>query len=744
MNQSKDFQVVLDPSGENSSREGFTVVETELGFLRLDGKQEHIWIRGHSLCNWVRDLYRARGLKEEIDYQLLPSPRTRLHPFLGERVNEVNALTVQLAIAWLDKEPNLKLNELLSHLTEDDFWVEPPSLVHAARWLMAKFDQTLNPFVEVLKQIWKQDCIRGSLQYFYEIELAERNQILEKWLFPDEFDKLGVFPVQVEGAAVKLLKDGWGKMLRETQGAAIEQLSAKDPNAEFIAEAAYEYFSHQAKSLSSERLARISPFLPPSSRGHLEMKMPRVCPQPIASEATVEAVLDWAVKQYLPYREWQVRVAENEEERVEKLGDSFADWLLDNYPKLTAGSRENSYLNVRGRYVVEELAKQRPVFWIVVDGLNYLNHQRLLRLLAKTESALGIEQDSTLLAVLPTVTKQAKYALTSGDFPSENDKGEWDIKKVFQANFPKGKYAWKPQIDRLRSALSDSKASVCYWNMTAIDECYHEQTDPHGAIENVEAHLNALAKNISALVMTSAAPDQLAIVISTDHGQMLGYCMKSDLSREFTHPHGRTAYTSLLKDTDIQDKMFVKIGDGLAVELNQILFKLDAPTTLALGRFYFGGWSVDSQGRAWGVHGGLFPEEVVVGFSVLSRKPIRQPISARVEGEGETGKQAKIILKIDNPNPASIRIISLIINELEDYKNGKMILESLHSVSNSTIELFVQKFPAPNNSNSLIIRGNLLYEFEDGQSHECEVKGNLICKQMYSRQRPSLRDKIKK
>lgn len=742
MNQGKSHSIVLDPSGENSIGEGFTVVETELDFLRLDGKQKRLWVRGQHLCNWVRDLYRVRGLKDKIDDKL--SPRNRLRSFIGERVNEVNTKIVQLAVAWLDKEPNLKLNELLSRLAEDNFWLEPPSLVQAAKWLMAEFDETLTPFIEIQKQIWKRDCSLESFQYLYDVEIVERKHILEQWLFSDEFEKLGLFPIQVEGRAVKLLKDGWGRLLRETTGAAIEQLSTKNPNAKFIAQAAYEYFYHQVKSSSSERLARINPFLSPLERSHLETQLPKACPQPIASDLTVEVALDWAVNQYLPYREWQVRVAENEEEDAEKLGNSFADWLLENYPKLTAGSRDSSYLNVRGRSVVEELAKQHPVFWVVLDGLNYLNHQRLLRLLAKTESALGIEQDTTLLAVLPTVTKQAKYALTTGHFPSENDKDEWDIKKVFRANFPKGEYAGKTQIDRLHKALSDSKISVCYWNMTAVDDCYHEQTDPNAALRNVVGELEILAGHISALVMASPVRDRLAVVISTDHGQMIGHCIKSAFSGEAYHPHGRTAYGSLLKNSDIENRAFIKISDGAAVELNPILFKLDVPTTLALGRFYFGGWSVDSQGRAWGVHGGLFPEEVVVGFSVLSRKPVRRSISAKLEGKGETGKQAKIILKIDNPNPASIKVIFLTINELEDYKNGMTILKSVHSVSTTEIELSVQKFPAPNNNDSLSITGNLLYEFEDGQSHECTVSGNLICKQMYSGQRPSLRDRFNK
>ncbi len=740
------LKLILDPSQENACPETFVAVASETDFLQRDGSEQLLFVRGEFLCRWVRDLCRARGFQEGIDYQELSSPREWLRRLIGENADEVQPETVNRAVECLMREPNLTLGQLLRELTGSDFWVAAPSKECCARWLLADVATEMGPLVEAMKREWAKGCADELLKRLYELSITERQQALKEWLSAeDDSTGLGVFPIVIEGEAANTLKDVWGQKLRQSNGQTLEKLSTKNPNARLIAVEAYKYFRYHWEHLTAGTIVSIGSLLTPSQRSHLERLIPRDCPEPLSPDASEQEALRWATQQYLPYREWQVNTALTEEAgTAEELGGSFADWLLENYPRLTTKSYEESLLNVRGKYVVAELVKEYRVLWVVVDGLNYLNHRRLLRLLAKTDAALCVEQDYDLLAVLPTITEKAKYGLTSGLLPRQNLKGIWETQKVLSDSFPQALYAGKARLDKLKVYLADENVRLCYWNMTAVDECYHEQTDPDAIHHNVEAQLSALAGSISQLVAGVAAPDRVAVVISTDHGQMLGPCFRHEDKLKDADVHGRTAKGNPFALKIETDQAYLRALDGSVVVLNPIRFQLSEPTTLALKSYHFGGWSKDSKDRAWGVHGGLFPEEVVVGFSVLLRKHQPKPIKASVTGTGKTGNPGKLTLWVDNPNSAPIRLLTLTLIEADEYRQPRPLQRDVAGLSQAPVELELQKFPAPVSGDNLIVTGTLTYEFSDGVRHECAITGTLTCKQMYGGQRPSLRDRFKK
>lgn len=735
-------ELMLDASRENSCPEGVRIVESETELLRFEGGEQPLFVRGELLCQWARELCRMRGLKEGAAFVELPSPRNRLRLLIGAWANDTAADVLAHAVDLLSQHSTLTRGQLLARLTKEDFWAEAPSRAHAARWLMSEFPAELTPLIEAARELWVRDCADESLKWLYQLPLSDRQAVLKDWLSADdEATSLSVFPIAVEGPAIEILKDVWGQKLRRAQGQVLEKLSAHNPNARYIAAEAYEYFRYHWKHLTLGAVARIGPLLSTAQRSHLERLVPRDVPEPLPVEASEQQALAWAVQHYLPYREWQVGAALDDEaaaQAAEAAGESFADWLLENYPRLTTKGYEDSPLNIRGRYLVTELSRSYRVLWVVVDGLNYLNHRRLLQLLAKTDAALSVEQDYRLLAVLPTITEKAKYGLTSGLLPRQNVKGDWEIRKVLSATFPDARYAGETQEDKLKAALADQSIRLCYWNMTAVDDCYHTQTDPDAIHDNIGARLDALARGISRLVMTATDPDGVAVVIATDHGQMLGPCFKYPRKLQNADVHGRTAKGNPLALELGVNQAYRKVPDNSAVVLDPTMFQLSETTTLALKSWYFGSWSNDSQGRAWGVHGGLFPEEVVVGLSVLLRKHQRKPVTARITGTGEVGKPGRMSLWIGNPNPAPLRLLSLVLNEVDEYRVGLPLNREVEGLSESPTELELQKFPAPSSGEDLNVTGTLSYEFSDGVRHKCAVTGTLIGKRMYSEQRPSL------
>ncbi|MBX3276711.1 MAG: hypothetical protein KF868_01790 [Acidobacteria bacterium] len=743
-----NVKLMLDASGENTCPDGFLAVESEVEFLRREGNEQQLFVSGERLCQWARELCRGRGLKEGTAYVDLPSPRNRLRLLVGDWANEVQADVLARAVDLLQRYPHLTRGGLLAQLTGEEFWAEAPSQEHAARWLLAKFGAELTPLVDAAREMWARDCGNEQMRRLYKLPLGERQSTLKEWLnAEDEWAEWSFFPLAVEGEAAEMLKAIWGQKLRQTNGQAIEKFPTKNPNARCIAAEAYDYFRYHASHLTLGTVALIGPLLSPQQRSRLERLVPRDVPAPLPVDASEQVAVAWAVQQYLPYREWQVAAALDDEttgQAAEEIGESFANWLLENYPRLTTKNYADSPLNIRTKYVVSELSKSYRVLWVVVDGLNYLNHRRLLQLLATTEAALTVEEDRRLLAVLPTITEQAKYGMTSGLLPRENLNSEWEIRKVLGGSFPQAKYAGVEQVDKLKAWLADKNIGLCYWNMTAVDDCYHKQTDADAIQHNIEARLDALAKNISAIVAAAENPDRVAVVISTDHGQMLGPCVARIEKLNGAKVHGRTAKGDPLALGNAAEPTYVKAADSSAVLLNETMFQLGEPMTLALRSYYFGGWAQDSRGRAWGVHGGLFPEEVIVGLSVLRRHHQRKPVMAGVRGIGEVGKPGRMTFWVDNPNPAPLCLLTLTLNEVAEYRPSLPLNREVEGLSQSPIELELQKFPAPLSGDSLSLTGTLIYEFGDGVRCECAVTGTLICKQMYSGQRPSLRDRFKK
>jgi len=255
---------------------------------------------------------------------------------------------------------------------------------------------------------------------------------------------------------------------------------------------------------------------------------------------------------YNYFRENPQNLTEEQEDTSKQLATSFSEWVLEQYPRLTNMDREIIPINLRTHWLVSQLIKQRRVLWVVVDGLNFINNRRLLELLAQTET------ESANLAVIPAVTNMAKWALVTGQFPSENSEQNWDIRRAFLKTFEGSVYVGSENIARLKEQLN-SKNNLFFWNVMTLDNHYHSQTDPSAIVHQVESDLSSLAKNISDVVMEVPDRNELAVLLSSDHGQLLGPSppIASELAN--TKAHGRLAYDALFRAQDLAEKSYRKV-----------------------------------------------------------------------------------------------------------------------------------------------------------------------------------------
>jgi hypothetical protein len=731
-------QIFLDESTENIPPEGFTVVKTEVEFLRSDGSK-NLWISGQ-VCNYARVVYQARGIKvtEVI------SPRARLRLLLGNTADTVPSSVLSRSLEILDSAKPKTLAELLFHLTRDEFWIQDVSLEHAARFLTIELDGNLVDLAERQRQIWLTGTGKSELTKVYQNAFTERENFLHDWLTDKSTRKrMGEFPLRLPEKTAVALGDDVARRLRENADQAIIDFPKQTVNKDVYAKAIVEYFSVNVMRLTADIIARVSALLTSAQRVRLEQLLLPPDIGPVAIDADFQTALKWAVEKYLPFRasRWDTESCAE----ADAMAESFADWLLENYPKLTNLDRETSPINLRAFYTVKKLLKQGYwVLWTVVDGLNYENHQKLLQMLGEKSTKLRVAENSPVFAVLPTITEKAKYGLTTGKFPSENTNRNWDVKNNFRTLFPTGVYAGSDGKNKLLEGLKQDEPTVCYWNFLELDECYHNSINRVFLRNDINAVLDKLARNINQLVSMAKNMNRVAVVICSDHGQMINDCRRVEIDLTDKHAHGRTALASLNDAFLFANASFVKTNNGETVELNPTSFRLSEPTTIALGSTYFVDLKATEHQGAIGVHGGLFPEEAVIGLAVLMREPSHKKISASANGSGESGKRGTIKLGIDNPNPAPVNPLILTIEGIEIAEQGELLLAKVPALSKLDFDMVIEKFPAASDGEEFVINGVLHYEFDDGTTDQCPVSGKLTCKSLYTSKNPSLLDRFKK
>ena len=738
-------RIVLDPSGENPVKEGHIQITTDIEFLRHDTASANLWIVGERLCQWVESIYQIRL----TDFAILPSPRKQLRGLIGEAAESLDSDVVRRVLSVLSQsEDQPSLAEVLVQLTGEDMFSAEPSKVHAAQWLLLEIPQGLTPLAQAQAERWKKQCEGAAFAFIYDTPMSARENFIRQWLSLEENSEiaktLGKFPIKLppNHPPLKKYRKYWGEQLRNTQGACIDQFDTKDANAKEIGEVAYQYFRDNADQLTPNRLARIRPGLRENQRAKLNERIPVSAPQRLPADSEIDGVLSWATSEYLPYRRWQVRFASDQEETAKQRASSFAKWVLAHYPRLTNFDRETTPINLCVPDIVEQLLTKRRVLWVVVDGLSFINHRRLIELLAQTDAELRPESELTVLAVLPTITEMAKWGLVTGQFPSEKQNPNESIQTAWKRRFPQGEYVSGESIAHLKAHLTDAQKTLILWNITKLDDSYHRQTDPKAIENRVESALSTLVHDLSDAVLQSGQEDAIAVVITSDHGQLMGSSKPiSAATASEIQTHGRAAYGSLTNEPIQENYRFVFDPD--AVQLHPKSYRLPQPMTLAMGNYHFGGnWRTDSDGRAYGVHGGLSPEEMVVGIAVLSRQIERHPIRVTVEGENDAGKLGTMTVNIDNPNRVELRDLLLFLPEIPEAANGLMLRGAVPANKQVILEFPLQNWLEPTSDDTFPIVGTLQFTYPDGSVDDAEVSGQLTSRTLYQRKGLSLRGRF--
>ena len=678
-----DSKVILDPTNLYPVPPDYIAVTTERqwveNFFVLEGS---FWVKGESLCAWAEAWLHAHDKTSAIA-EVKQNPRIHLERLLSpaQIPSEWNADEI---ISWAARLDNYSTENPVAHLLAElqpehySVWLGKPSYQHLASWLSV---QLLNDY-QIFEQVWQYriEAQADSLSLFYAV--TDKKQLLRQWLgiIGGRSALLGHFPLEIPDLIREEFAQFWDKQIVQTKGAIIDKCSSEpSPEMANIAVRAYKLLKNNPQWITHERKDKIYRYLSSQQQQEITSQQAPKTPSGLEINASLTDALQWVTQEYLPFRCWETTIGNStESSQSERLADFFVDWIVNQYPKLREDKVERSPLNYSVASLVQKLCEQHPVLWVVVDGLGWADHQELLRYLTRDQALSIATELEPRISILPTKTGYAKWSLYA-QLPPDDSFWEERAGKAFPLMLKGKKYRGERYTDYTKNALiqdlREEKYQLYCWDTTCFDELYHRERDWQSLYHIHRPHmLELIAKEILYLIQKHPHPDRLKIVIASDHGQLMGYSRQlEDLPNEI-EVKGRIALG--------------KVNDPRFVVLEADRFRL--PQDISIVR---GSGHCSSSGSSLGFHGGLFPEEVIIGVSILQQQVERYPVIVTCQGIGKAGQAGTIDVQFHNLNSLPLTNLKLYVEEIEELRNGFLIESTISSNQEITLTIPLTKCP---------------------------------------------------
>lgn len=649
-------QIVLDPTEDLPVQAGLTIVESEVGFLRLAVSTESLVVRGQYLCIWAEDFFGGRGIPVEHHISLAQELKSLFASFSPD---ELAALHQLLAPYGDNLRRPLSVTGILDVLVPTPLWQASPSRGHAAKWLLWLFQSKVASEVQaLLAQVAEQWAHKAdnSISNLYTIVTPEGAATrLLQWLgvkSPAVSEALGEFPHEVPGELVALAKQEWTRQATLTKGAFFAEVLARQMPFDIkcaAAEATAEYYSYQPQELTRAVVAMLSPHLEERMQRQLNQQLAPEIPAPLPSTAT--EVQAWFFKQYLPYRQWQSESVQKEPRAIVLAAAmEFVHWYLSQYPKALAGGELRNHLSFRRMLELEHDADVMTLV-IVLDGLHVVDAAYLVRMIHQKIPRLTMVADECAFAPIPTVTEIAKSSLFRG-VPPERVDDLPDIGVVLPESKTPVPHLGKPDEYKLY-----------LWRVKDPDHTYHSNNHYEMLRHDVEAALAGVVAKMSEIVESVSQDTRLRLVITTDHGRLLARAERSIPVPAGMAGHGRAAWG----DTTIPLAANGYVIEGEVAYLHRSSFGLRDHAAVVLSESSF----LTNDGKTGSElypHGGLFPEEVIIPWLVFMRDYVQPNVEVRLAGSARAGASGEAMVELRN-----FDIVGVVVREIILVAPGKRI-----------------------------------------------------------------------
>lgn len=652
-----DHPIILDPSNVYPVPAGHISIRTEVEWLQHLGRHHApCWVSGQRLCHWAEDWLRVWNQMHRVTIQA--SPRSRLEQWLAGIAipDDWNDTKVLSLVVKLDTYPDEDaIASVLASQTKSDpvLWHPEPSREHLAQWLTVAVPSDLQP----LEQAWCQALPPSDWTSFYQPD--HKLDILRQWLGLQEpsLPILGNYPHPIPSIIQAEFEQFWQQRLYRNHAQDLDNLDlARISGGDRVAELAFTILIQRPQWITRDRTHRLFRYLTSDQRRSLDAHQAYPLPTPLPLEASPEETLQWVTDQYLPFRQWEIisKQPPIDQQDSTVLAESFVNWILEHYPTLKEDPVETSHLNYHTGYQAQEQALQHPVLWVVIDGLGWLDHQDLIRYLTESNTLRLETEPQPLFSILPTKTEYAKWSLYSQRLPN---RAAPKVQAAQGFNVKFGKRYTDAQLDQLYKDLRRRNYQLYCWDTTEFDAMFHHHTDWLSLYSKERSlRLKVIAERIHHCLDEYPDPDALRIVIASDHGQMLGITPQMSNPPPGLTLQGRMA----LGATD----------DPRFVVLESDRFAVPEHVSVVRGAGSLNAYSYTTNQGVIGSHGGLFPEEVIVGYSILRRQIQRSAVLVHASGTSHGHQNDHLSITIQNTNSVSLSNLCLHIQEIPELSHG--------------------------------------------------------------------------
>lgn len=634
--------VWLDEHSQYPPRPDACLIEDDVSFLHAVSSSTTLLVRGRKLCEWVRAVADAR----KWDIRDVRTPSDELQetcPGMTER--QAQAIAERLGARVWDLPRPLDPRVLADALWPGDLWLQEPSRDHAIRWLYWLIVHDPHDGEGVLASSvaaqWRAKT-EGLTARCYEAVTREKALgVLEEacgFANPAQLSfwtdfSLSPMPMEVARA----LADRIRTRLIQSDGQAFDEWARHGLRPEawnLLAQEAAAHFRAHPKHLNREKFEVLRRYLPIKDVDELQ----RLCapPDPGFPPESFELVPDWFRDSYLPWREWTV-VSQDPEalQRAREIGRRFGEWYLRLYHSLRSSEAGINWL---GWARVSKLKSERagPVTLLVVfDGLGMRDLRYLLQRIRLASDRLMVLAEDVVLAPIPTVTEFAKDALLRGLPPDQTqfDEHAGDVVSRMSA-----------VVNALRSV---PPGAVIAWRLVEPDRTYHQSHDWDELLTNVESQLSSVAYWLREIVERVPPEVKLRIVLTSDHGRLLGKSSRDLPLPPGCHAHGRAAWGP--PELSTREEGFLLRDDIAILDARSY----DLPTGMTYHIVLSDRSFVTNDGRGgedWFPHGGLFPEELFVPWVELLRDAMIRELKTSIHGTGRAGQSGELTLRVVNEN----------------------------------------------------------------------------------------------
>jgi hypothetical protein len=644
-------EVLLDRQGTNAHRDGYSLVTSDVEFLKLAVGNNRLQVRG-VICDWAQTYCEAR----QIACREMLSPIAELGGLCAE-LDEVKSKKIVDVIGnqkFDAIERPLSTSKVLNAIYRGNLWDKEPSIRHAAEWLLWLIEfqpeEYLRPLLKQISKLW-MDIFQNPERVAYSITDAEAAlSVLNGWLgitAQSDYVKWGEFPLIVPVLVKSRARVYWNRRIVEAKGAwldANENWTTQNALKKALAEEAYKYFKKHPANVTQERFNCLATFLSWQDQKELQILLP---PQPVSEmPKEPEAVLNWFLEDYFPYRRWQF--GKNDEEAKKNLNEkarSFAFWYLENYPKALSGTDMRRFISFDRAASVAKNGGKYVTLVIVLDGLHVGDAHSLHLKIQEIAPRLSLVSDDLVFTALPTVTEFCKDALFKGVPPAQTEKVQPIGTIIPESEMP---------ISRLSAA---NAGEVLFWRIQEPDHTYHSRNKFDALIRKVEAELDSVAKVIQDIVEQVPSDVPLQIIITTDHGRLIAFSKRKHPIPQGMESHGRASWGYSNKEFGYDG--YCVEGDIVfwGGERYGLLFDVAVPLTDET--------FITSDGKAGQeafTHGGLYPEEVIIPWIAFVRDFVKPKVEVKVTGRASAGKAGTLIITGTNLSDVDITLTNIELN----------------------------------------------------------------------------------